>query len=276
VWSVERTGGERVACERHLPDDPGAVILCLPALGVPATYYSPLLTALAERGWVAVAADHRGNGTSSLRAGRGTDFGYRSLLDDTRSLVEALAEDHPGMPVFLLGHSLGGHVGGLVGGVDQTIAGLVLVASGTPWWESFGRDRVRVWLGGTLIPWVADLFGYYPGKWFGFGGSEARTLMHEWATVAKTGAFVVEGLEAEVTLARCAVPILAISFDRDWMAPAAAVDHLLAKLPQAPLERIHLRAGEVDPKTLHHFQWARHPKEVVDRIATWMARLGVK
>jgi len=50
------------------PDAP--VVVCLPAMGVPAVYYEMLGDTLADAGFHAVLADLRGNGASSVRPSR--------------------------------------------------------------------------------------------------------------------------------------------------------------------------------------------------------------
>src|SRR4051812_27442258 len=60
------------------------VILCIPAMGVNARYYEPLLKALHAAGLHAATFDLRGNGESTVRASRSTDFGYHEIL--TRDL----------------------------------------------------------------------------------------------------------------------------------------------------------------------------------------------
>ncbi len=55
------------------------VFVCLPAMGVPKSYYTPLAEALRGQGFHAVTADLRGIGPSSVRAGRHVDFGYHEM-----------------------------------------------------------------------------------------------------------------------------------------------------------------------------------------------------
>ena len=124
---VERSRGERVAIAWHDSPSPRATVLVLPALGVPAAYYAPLAEGLSQRGHTVAAVDHRGNGGSSVRVRRGVDFGYASLVEDTRIVLRSATP-----PVFVLGHSLGGHVAALAAAEGDTLAGIALVASGTP------------------------------------------------------------------------------------------------------------------------------------------------
>ena len=264
---VERSRGERVAIAWHDSPSPRATVLVLPALGVAAAYYAPLAETLSRRGYAVAAVDHRGNGGSSVRVGRGVDFGYASLVEDTRIVIRSATA-----PVFVLGHSLGGHIAALVAAEGEMLAGIALVASGTPHHERFvASESFWIRLGVAVIPRIANLVGYYPGKLLGFGGSEARTLMTEWAALARTGHFVVDGRNRDDDLEAVALPVLAVSLDHDWMAPASAVDHLVEKMPHAAVERVHL--SDAPRETLDHFRWARHPAPIVEIVDRWIRAL---
>jgi predicted alpha/beta hydrolase len=114
--------------------------------------------------------------------------------------------------------------------------------------------------------------GYFPGKRVGFGGTEARTVMRDWAQVARSGRYRPRGsaLNYETALAQLRLPVLAISFEHDNFAPARAMKNLLSKMPAAAAEHRQLLARDTG-KTLDHFNWVKHPEAVVPQIADWLA-----
>lgn len=61
---------------------------------------------LAERGLAVYAHDHLGHGRSGGRRGWVASFDH--FLDDVEKLHELATREHPGVPTFLLGHSMGG------------------------------------------------------------------------------------------------------------------------------------------------------------------------
>ena len=76
---------------------------------------------------------------SPVRARRGVDWGYADLVDgEIAQAIDALRARCPESPLYALGHSLGGHALLLhqARRADQALAGVVLVASGTPWWRT--------------------------------------------------------------------------------------------------------------------------------------------
>ena len=73
--------------------------------------YSRFAEALTKKGFAVYANDHRGHGQT---AGSLENVGYfadengwKLVLEDMHKLTETIKRNHPGMPVFLFGHSMG-------------------------------------------------------------------------------------------------------------------------------------------------------------------------
>jgi predicted alpha/beta hydrolase len=255
------------------------VILGLPAMGTPAAYYEPFARELAAATGATVAfADLRGQGVSAYRARRGDDFGYREIVEqDLPALVDHLCAMHPGRPLVLLGHSLGGQLAAL--GAHQfagRLAGLVLVAAGTAHhraWPARRRHVARVIVG--AISWIARLLPWYPGHVFGFGGEQPRRLMRDWNVNATTGQYIFEGSRVGHQWAtQCLdVPVLALGVRDDPLAPQGAREELLAKLESATVTRDAIDGVPAHPRWQRHFSWARRPADAVARIAPWIDAL---
>ncbi len=72
--------------------------------------YDRLARLLAADGWVVYANDHRGHGETagSLdRVGRAGVDGWNGMVRDLKQLTDIASAESPGLPVFLLGHSMG-------------------------------------------------------------------------------------------------------------------------------------------------------------------------
>ncbi|MFE9632383.1 alpha/beta fold hydrolase [Streptomyces sp. NPDC006463] len=255
---------------------PRAVAVIWPALGVNASYYAPFCGHLAARGIASVATDLRGQGDSRPRAGRRTRHGYHELATrDWPAVIAATRERFgPDVPLFLLGHSIGGQVSVLHTAHDPEGAdGLVLVAAGSVDHRGFsGAARLRVLAGTQFISLVASLWGYWPGHRLGFGGRQPATLMRDWARISRTGRFTPEGSDAdyEASLAQVTLPVLAVSVEGDRLAPVGAVDRLCAKLPSATVERWHF--GQDHAERLDHVRWARSGAGIAERISDWLTQ----
>ena len=68
--------------------------------------YEHVAAALVERGAVVAGPDHLGHGQSGGERVLVAD--YEHVIDDLHALVETVTADHPGLPVVLVGHSMGG------------------------------------------------------------------------------------------------------------------------------------------------------------------------
>jgi predicted alpha/beta hydrolase len=275
---IAASDGARSQARLFIPaaGEPRAAAVVLPAMGVEARYYDPFARALAARGVAALIGELRGNGSSSLRARRRVDFGYRELVElDAASAVAAARERVPGVPVRLVGHSLGGHISVLFAALrPREVDGIALIAAGSPYFRAYsGRARVYVLLGGLALRGLSAALGYLPGRSVGFGGREARRLIAEWAYLGRTGRFAFAGAPPDLAARMAAVdlPMLALSFGEDRYAPAAAVDHLSGMLSGAALTRRHTARGELG-EGIDHFRWVRRPDGVADIVVEWMVR----
>ena len=245
----------------------------IPAMGIPARHYLPLAEALAAHGVAVAVHEWRGIGSSNRRAGRACDWGYRELLqDDLPAGLAVLRARWPQANCWLGGHSLGGQLGSLYASLHPAeFAGLLLVASGAPYWRRF-RHRWLIGAAYVLAPWLAGLLGYLPGRRIGFGGNEARGVIADWSRTGRTGRYAAAGMpqDFEQQLASLQLPLLALRLCDDWLAPRASLDWLLGKL--GPGER------SVDVITLQdlggpadHFGWMKTPAPIAARIARWLA-----
>lgn len=252
------------------PDAPRATLLWLPALGVAARHYLPFAEALADSGIATYVHEWRGHGSSTLRAGRDTDWGYRELLlDDLPASEAAVAAAVPGVPRILGGHSLGGQLACCRLALAPLAATrLWLVGSGAPYWRAFPLRR-RWWLPLVyrFLPWLAERRGALPGRELGFGGREARGVMWDWSRSALSGRYegaaIPPGIEAG--MASLSVDVAAVVFGDDWLAPPGSLRFLLAKLPHSHAAVTRLDADALGTRD-DHFSWMAHPRAVADAL----------
>ena len=189
VLAVQCADGHRYEVIACVPAQPIARLLWLPALGVAARHYLPLAQALAAKGVAVYLHEWRGNGSSSLRPSRTQDWGYREVLEQdlpTSQAVLVAADDEAGaLPWIIGGHSLGGQLACVHAGRNpQHFNRLWLAASGSPFWRGFPPPRG--WLLPLVyrfLPWIAQRQGVLHGRRLGFGGTEARGLIADWARV---------------------------------------------------------------------------------------------
>lgn len=91
-----------------LPAEPERVLLVVHGLAEHSGRYEQLGAWFARRGCAVHAYDQRGHGRSGGR--RGHVAAFEELLDDLDALLDRVREEHPGLPLALVGHSMGGLV----------------------------------------------------------------------------------------------------------------------------------------------------------------------
>ncbi len=120
--------GKKLYWQGWLPDrDPKAIVCIAHGLAEHGGRYAHVGQALSGRGYAVYAVDHRGHGKSE---------GQRSQIDsleqavaDLHAFTDVMRHDHPGLPVFLLGHSMGGAIAfGYALRHQSELAGLILSA----------------------------------------------------------------------------------------------------------------------------------------------------
>jgi acylglycerol lipase len=92
-----------------LPEGPvtGVVLICH-GLGEHSGRYGNVVDALLPDGWAVYGLDHRGHGLSGGRRAHLDDYG--DFLADFDAFRRVVVARHPDVPVFLLGHSMGGQI----------------------------------------------------------------------------------------------------------------------------------------------------------------------
>lgn len=270
---VTSADGHRFGVWRLDSDDvTQARLVFLSALGTPARVYLGFAMALARTGTECWLPDWRGIDSSSWRAHRTCDFGYRELLEqDIVALLAAMPQDD--LPLWIGGHSLGGQLA-LLTCATRSLAGTVLIASGSVHRNAYPfRYRLGISALTALSTAAAATLGYFPGRRIGFGGREARGVMRDWASVAHSGAYRPHGsgIDYEAALARMSQPVLALNFKADRWSPWSAAQTLLVKAPQAKAQSELWDRDRCSGLTLDHYSWTRHPSLVAPRIAEFIA-----
>jgi alpha-beta hydrolase superfamily lysophospholipase len=98
----------RIEWQAWLPEEPRAVVVIAHGAGEHSGRYEHVARRLVDAGYAVYALDHRGHGRSQ---------GRRALVDrldnavaDVRGLLGVARAAHPGLGIFLLGHSMGGAI----------------------------------------------------------------------------------------------------------------------------------------------------------------------
>lgn len=113
VERLESPTGASLAFRHWRPQGPArAVLIVCHGLGEHAGRYGGLAEAMAQRGFATFAHDHRGHGLTTAPDAPPGRFAWRGgaekVVADVLAMRDLAEARHPGLPVFLFGHSMGG------------------------------------------------------------------------------------------------------------------------------------------------------------------------
>ena len=127
--------GLELAVTTVIPDaPPRALVQFAHGMAEHKARYLPVMTFLAAHGFACIINDHRGHG-ASVRSPEDLGFFYndggRGLVRDLNLLTKWFKDQYPGLPVILVGHSMGSLAGRVYAAqFGRDIDGLIL--SGSP------------------------------------------------------------------------------------------------------------------------------------------------
>ncbi len=109
TFTLATADGTDVFVNRWLPGgDARAVVHIMHGMAEHSSRYARFAQRLTDHGYAVYGSDHRGHGrTSGTRASFAAKNGWQTVLDDLRAVTDRAREEQPGLPVFLVGHSMG-------------------------------------------------------------------------------------------------------------------------------------------------------------------------
>lgn len=264
--------------------DAPVIVLC-PGLAMSAAKYQKFGESLRNKGFHVAVCELRGQGGYVPGSGRTEDHGLAEIVGiDMPAVLEAVKSRFPGSGIVLAGHSLGGCVASLAAAVrsasSDSLVGVVTVATSTGYYKFLGKKQALLILCQTVAAkLVMSIYGYYPGDRRGFGGIQPKTLMQQWAAMARTGDLhISEITKAENLVQGLSKPVLVIGIEGDQVAPPAAVDHFAGKFLAARVTRCEVpledQRGLKDSSWISrspHSSWVKRPDAVAEQVKLWFS-----
>ncbi|QFZ85434.1 alpha/beta fold hydrolase [Variovorax paradoxus] len=109
-FELTANDGYPVEAHRWQGTAPRGIVQLAHGMGEHSLRYRPLADALTQAGYVVYANEHRGHGEGAAARKELGEFGPRGfagLVDDMALLSRHARAEHPGLPLILLGHSMG-------------------------------------------------------------------------------------------------------------------------------------------------------------------------
>jgi alpha-beta hydrolase superfamily lysophospholipase len=167
TFSHTASDGIDLFVRRWSPESPArAIVLVAHGVGDHSGRYDNLASALTETGYDVWIPDQRGHGKTAASSGGYGWFaatnGFFRVVDDLKEIRDRAGSELPGLPVFLLGHSMGSSIArAYISRFGSTLSGCALsgIVSLSPILQSLGNLIVtlgRALQGGRGIARFAD------------------------------------------------------------------------------------------------------------------------
>ncbi len=102
------SGWGQIFSRSWVEEEPRAVLVIAHGMAEHSGRYDPFARFMAEHGFAVYMNDHAGHGRSAQIKGHFADKdGWECVVRDLHALACQAGERHPGLPVFLMGHSMG-------------------------------------------------------------------------------------------------------------------------------------------------------------------------
>lgn len=239
------------------PRDPAAVMVVNPATGYPARFYAAFAEAAREQGWAVLTYDYRGQG-DSLRdhARRDPARMIDWALEDIPAAARKACELYPGLPLDVVGHSVGGQFAAFIPEDLPLRRVALLSASGGYWGKQSAPLKYFAWTFWRLLgPALLATRGHIPKGAFWSGEPLPPNVWKDWRDFGVNpecfrDRFAELGVNGRYR--RFSAPIRAWVPDDDPIANPATVRWLLACYESAPSEMKIVRREDLGRGPIGH------------------------
>lgn len=272
-----RDGYPLVATHYTAPD-PQAHLLIAGATGVPQGFYRRFAEYAAQRGFNTLTLDYRGIGLSRPASLRGFAMDY---LDWAHLDLAAAVEHHrhATRPLFMIGHSFGGHAFGLLPNHDQ-VQGFYTFGTGAGWHGWMPRtEQVRVLAMWRLVgPLITRYKGYLAWSRLGMGEDLPLGVYIQWKRWCRFPRYFFDDPQMPGLAERFAqvrTPIVAANALDDLWAPPSSRDAFMAAYSAAPYQARNIdNTGDLG--AIGHMGYFRPGAQVLwEDVLDWFGQLDI-
>jgi len=263
--------GTALPLSSWLPEHPRAVVVAVHGFNDYSEAFEDVGPALATRGVAVYAFDLRGFGQAP---GHGYWAGTPSMADDLTTVTRLVSARHPGLPLYLLGESMGGAL--VMVTMAHTphppVAGVILAAPAV--WDRGDMtvfERIALWLASHTMPWMT-----LSGRGLNIRASDnddmLRKLSRDPLVIKETRIDAIHGLcdlmdAAAAAAPRLHLPALILYGEHDEVVPADPAYRMMAHLPDNPGSQ----RTAVYANGYHMLLRDLEGRLVIDDIAWWIS-----
>ena len=249
------------------------------AMGVRQSFYEAFARWMAQQGFRVTTFDYRGHGDSLHGAMRDVNADLFDWAQDYEAVISAAKAALPMQPLYLLGHSLGAQLPGLLRKPGQ-VDGLLSVAAGSGYWRDNAPKLRRVvpYFWWVLVPLATRLCGYFPGRALKKVGDLPSGVILQWRRWCLHPAYSVGAEGAAVAQSYGAVrfPVLALSMADDELMTLRGTHNLVNLYANTERRVESISPAELKVRRIGHFGFFRDQfrQSLWPRAVAALAQLG--
>ena len=258
---------------------PRASVVIGGAMGVRQSYYEAFALWMAQQGFRVTTFDYRGHGDSLQGAMRDVKADLFDWAQDYEAVITAAKAALPSQPLYLLGHSLGAQLPGLLKKPEQ-VAGLLSVAAGSGYWRDNAPQLKRIvpYFWWVLVPLATRLCGYFPGRALKKVGDLPAGVILQWRRWCLHPAYSVgaEGPDVAQSYGAVRFPVLALSMADDELMTLRGTHNLVNLYANTERRVESISPAELKVRRIGHFGFFRDQfrQSLWPRAVAALAQLG--
>ena len=229
------------------------------ATGVAQYLYQDFALWLTTLGYDVVTFDYDGIGLSVDKHVKYCKSDVLSwAYNDCPAVLDFVERHFFDLECIWIGHSVGGHMLGMMPNTAQISRAITVAAgTGTWWYNSTPTKRVSWFLWYFLVPVTVPLLGYFPGDKLNIMCNLPKGVMMQWRRWCLKEGYAVEkeGQWLKERFANVNVPIHAIAFSDDEMMSMKNIDMLHSQFSSANITRQTVNPKDVGHKRIGHIGW---------------------
>ena len=267
--TFEGVGGITIVYDVWMPDSaPRAVVVLAHGYGEHARRYDHVAQRFGEAGLAMYALDHRGHGRAGGKRVRVRHI--KEFVSDYRTLVLTARKENPGLPIIVLGHSMGGGIAFAYGAQHPDEYDL-MVLSGPALAAHTSVSKFKAVLGktvGSILPDLpiekieAAMVSRDPQV---VADYESDPLVYRGKVPAGIGkALLIVGETMERKAPGITAPLLVVHGEDDQLIPVEDSRRLVACIGSTDVEL------KVYPELYHEVFNEPERDQVLDDVITWI------
>jgi predicted alpha/beta hydrolase len=259
-------------------EKPSHIIVVASATGVPQGFYKHFANAANEQGFDVLTFDYRGIGQSAPKSLKGYEVNYLDWGRQDLAAAVNWAYDTK-LPVYVVGHSYGGHAIGLLPNHNK-IEGAYVFGTGAGWagWMPM-FERLKVSLMWHVIgPILVARKGYLAWSSLGMGEDLPKGVFQQWKHWCSFPHYFFDDPKMKpVTdqFQRYEKTLIAVNASDDKWAQPSSRDAFMAGYKNANVIKKTVAPSEIGLSSIDHMGYfRRHASALWQPIFNWVADNG--